>query len=86
LIVGRWRGWIRSCGAVIASAIMEMRCEPQAWSFPRRIDGSSKGTTCKARLGHDIVFLRRPERRVTKDVFDTSQIDGIRLDHKLAAA
>ena len=45
--------------------------------FSHRVDGLSKGTTCEARLGHDVVFFRRPERRVTKDVLHTSHIDRI---------
>ena len=46
-------------------------------SFPHRIDRLSENTTCKARLGHDVMFLRRPERRVTQEVFDTLHIAGI---------
>ena len=44
-------------------------------SFTHRIDRPCENTTCQTRLGHDVVFLRRPERRVTQEVFDTLHID-----------
>lgn len=46
-------------------------------SLPCCVDGMSEGATCKARLGHDVVLLRRPERRLTQDVLDTPDIDRI---------
>ena len=46
-------------------------------SLPCCVDSISEGATCKARLGHDVVLLRRPERRLTQDVFDTFDIDRI---------
>jgi|SRR5689334_8242427 hypothetical protein len=46
-------------------------------SLPCCVDGMSEGATCKARLGHDVVLLRRPERRLTQDVLDPPDIDRI---------
>lgn len=46
-------------------------------SFTHRIDRPSENTTCQTRMRHDVVFLRRGERRVTQQVFYTLHIGGI---------
>jgi hypothetical protein len=38
------------------------------------LDDPSEGTPSKARPRHDVVFLRRSERRVTEQVLDTSDV------------
>jgi hypothetical protein len=48
-----------------------------SWHFSHCVDCVGEGATCEARLGHDVVFLGRPERRLTQDVLDTPDIDRI---------